>query len=237
MAQAELVSLEERRAQRGETEMGDGPAGRDVRTDPVRTLVVDDDPHAREALAGTLAAETDIEVVASVAAYDEAHALLGPEVVVVGHRAAGLTVAPLATSLRADAPPGVVVVASWPRAALLRRALQAGARGFVQAECGREVLLAAVRTVAFGEPYVDPSLGRLVLELVVGGEQPRPYHLTRAEYDVVTLLPRGLMNREIAAELGITENTVKTHLRHALRKLAVRDRAQAAALVVREGLA
>jgi DNA-binding NarL/FixJ family response regulator len=227
MAYAGLVSLADRRAHREERGVAD----------PVRVLVVDDDPRARDAVAGAMRDEREVDVVACVATPDEVGLARRPDVVVVGPRVPGTAVVALCTRLSAlDPAPGVVVVAAWPRAVMMRRALQAGARGFVSADCAPEVLGAAVRAVAGGQPYLDTGLGRLVLDLVVGSTQPRPYGLTPAEYEVVTLLPRGLMNREIAAELGITENTVKTHLRHALRKLAVRDRAQAAALVVREGL-
>lgn len=243
MAYAGLVSLADRRAhreERGVTDSGGGhglPPGF-VQPAPVRVLVVDEDAKARDAVSAALRADADIDVVAVVATLDELGASREHDVVVIGHRVPGTSVVALCAKITAaDPAPGVVVVATWPRGVLLRRSLQAGARGFVSADCAPEVLGAAVRALAAGVPYLDTGLGRLVVDLVIGATEPRPYGLTRAEYEVVTLLPRGLMNREIAVELGITENTVKTHLRHALRKLAVRDRAQAAALVVREGLA
>jgi DNA-binding NarL/FixJ family response regulator len=235
MAYAGLVSLADRRAHRGERRVADSH-GRRPGAEPVRALVVDDDPKAREAVSAALHAEGDIVVVAC-AGMDEPVTAAGHDVVVVGHRVPGNAVVPLCERIAglADAP-GIVVVAVWPRPVLLRRVLQAGARGFVGADSAPEVLGAAVRAVAAGHSYLDPELSHLVVEVIAGATKPRPYGLTRAEYEVVTLLPRGLMNREIATELGIKENTVKTHLRHALDKLDVRDRAQAAALVVREGL-
>jgi DNA-binding NarL/FixJ family response regulator len=240
MTYAVLVSLDDRRARRGERFVSEavaheriGPLSRTW----VRAVVVDADPRIRDAVTAALEAEPGIAVVAAVAAIDGTLDL-AHEVVVVGHRFPGTSAVEVCARLKREQhPPPVVVVAHAPRAALMRRVLQAGASGFVSSDCAPEVLREAVRYVTDGDFYVDPSLGRLVVEVVARADEPRPYGLTRAELDVVALLPRGLMNREIAIELGITENTVKTHLRHALRKLAVRDRAQAAALVVREGLA
>ena len=240
MTYAVLVSLDDRRARRGErgvTEvLGRERGGLMTRT-WVRAVVVDADPRIRDAVTAALEGEPGIAVVAAVPAVDGAFDI-DHEVIVVGHRFPGTSAVEVCARVqREEDPPPVVVVASNPRAAMMRRVLQAGAAAFVSSECAPEVLREAVRYASDGDYYVDPALGRLVVEVVARADEPRPYGLTRAELDVVALLPRGLMNREIAVELGITENTVKTHLRHALRKLAVRDRAQAAALVVREGLA
>lgn len=203
----------------------------------IRTVVVHGDASLREEVAGHLAGD-GITVVGAVEGA-EACPVLAPDVVVVAHRLPATSAIEVCERLHRNGPgPAVVVVASAPRAVLLRRVVQAGAFGFVVADSPATVLRDAVRSVSAGRPFFDPALGRLVVELVARTPaERRPYGLTRAQLDVVTLLPKGLRNREIAAELGITENTVKTHLRHALRKLGVRDRAQAAALVVREGLA
>jgi DNA-binding NarL/FixJ family response regulator len=200
----------------------------------IRAVVVSTDAAQREDLASR-AAHQDVAVIAASGSL--AAAGVGADVVVVGHRLPGGSAVEACEQLAGRGRPAVVVVAPAPRAALLRRVLQAGAAAFVAAESPASVLRDAIRSAAAGRPYVDPSLGRLVVELVARTPtERRPYGLTRAQLDVVALLPRGLRNREIAVELGITENTVKTHLRHALRKLRVRDRAQAAALVMREGL-
>jgi DNA-binding NarL/FixJ family response regulator len=204
---------------------------------PIRTVVLHGDQLLRDEVAG-LVADEDIAVVGAVDGVD-ACADLAPEVVVVAHRLPGTSAIDVCEHLAGNGHgPRLVVLASAPRAVLLRRVVQAGALGFVVADSPPAVLRDAVRWVSSGRPYFDPALGKQVIELVARTpSNSRPYGLTRAQLDVVTLLPKGLPNREIARELGITENTVKTHLRHALRKLNVRDRAQAAALVVREGLA
>ena len=202
----------------------------------IRVVVVDRDD-TRGDIAASLAEDGDIDVRATVAAADDVGDA-GPDVVVIGHRMPGGD-AVMACELlrRGGAGPAVAVLASTPRTVLLRRVLQAGATAFVSADSPPSVLRDAVRSIAAGHPYLDHAVAKLVVDLVARtGTEQRPYGLTRAQLDVVALLPKGLRNREIAAELGITENTVKTHLRHALKKLNVRDRAQAAALVVREGI-
>lgn len=203
----------------------------------MRVVVLHGDRVLRDRLAAQLSGE-GIEVVGAVPDVERCLALL-PDVVVVVHGGADTPAVHLCGQVRAGGTgPEVVVVAHEPRSVLVRLAVQAGATGFVDASSPADVLCAAVRSVAAGRPFFDPAVGHLVVDLV--GRTPsdqRPYKLTRAQLDVVALLPLGLPNRLIAAELGISENTVKTHLRHALKKLGVRDRAQAAALVVREGLA
>lgn len=100
--------------------------------------------------------------------------------------------------------------------------------------------------------YIDRAGRRRLVDRVLDSELPRfadalgrlgakdsadrPYGLTRTQFAIVALLPRGLSDRLIAAELGISENTVKTHLRHALRKLNVTTRAEAAAIARSTGL-
>ena len=238
MSIAEVASLTERRQRSGRTAPEPGQASRKTpRGGPrtVRVVVVHGDPPTRDRLAERLHAE-GIEVVGGVADV-ESSASFTPDVVVVLYGVPGAATIESCASLVGTGA-GVVVVANAPRALLVRRAVQTGVTGFVDASSEPEVLRAAVRWVSRGQPFFDPAVGRLVVELI--GRTPsseRPYGLTRAQLDVVALLPQGLPNRLIAAELGISENTVKTHLRHALRKLGVRDRAQAAALVVREGLA
>lgn len=240
MGTAEVASLTDRRQRSGRGSRGLAqPARRAPRrtNEPVRVVVLHGDRTVRDRLVVRLTGE-GIDVAGAVASVEQCVALT-PDVVVVVHAGAETPAVQLCGQVRTGGTgPDVVVVAREPRAVLLRLAVQAGATGFVDDTSADDVLCAAVRSVAADRPFFDPAVGRLVIDLL--GRTPseqRPYGLTRAQLDVVALLPLGLPNRLIAAELGISENTVKTHLRHALKKLGVRDRAQAAALVVREGLA
>lgn len=207
----------------------------------IRVLVVDDHPLVRDGLTAVLRVEPDMDVVGAVGTAEAALALMErarPDVLVVDNSLPGMSGVDACEEVtRRGHRPRVVVLSGSPSASLMRRAVTAGAVGFVAKDSATAVLRDAVRSANAGDAYFDPSLARFVVELAGRGTRRRgPYGLTPAELDVVALLPKGLMNREIATALGIKENTVKTHLRHALRKLAVRDRAQAAAIVVKEGL-
>lgn len=132
----------------------------------------------------------------------------------------------------------VIVLTSFASTGAMLQAFSAGAKGFVMKESQPAVLREAVRTVAAGETYTDPRVGAKLAALASRNRRTKgPFGLTLQEMRVVELLPRGLTNREIGAELGITEDTVKTHARHAFRKLKARDRVEAAAIALREGLA
>jgi len=207
----------------------------------IRVLVVDDHPLVRDGLTAVLRVEPDMDVVGALGTAEAALAMVErarPDVLVVDNSLPGMCGIDACQEVTRRAPrPRVVVLSGAPTASLMRRAVAAGAVGFVAKESATAVLRDAGRAAHAGDAYFDPSLARFVVELAGRGTRGRgPHGLTPAELDVVALLPKGLMNREIAETLGIKENTVKTHLRHALRKLAVRDRAQAAAIVVKEGL-
>ena len=207
----------------------------------IRIVVVDDHPLVRDGLTAILGVEPDMEVVDAVGTAEVAMDAIPrrrPDVVVFDNSLPGMSGVDACQQITRHGPrPSVVLLSGSPTASLMRRAVQAGALAFVAKESATAVLRDAVRAANCGEPYLDPSLARFVVELAGRGARRRgPHGLTPAELEVVAMLPKGLMNREIAAELGIAENTVKTHLRHALRKLDVRDRAQAAAIVVKEGL-
>ena len=107
--------------------------------------------------------------------------------------------------------------------------LRAGAAGYVRKDADPEILLAAVRAVARGRTYIDPSVGRQLLKVDA-------HDLTPRETEVLRHLTLGLSNREIAMTLGVGEETVKTHVTHLLARLRVENRAQAAVQAIRRGL-
>jgi two-component system, NarL family, response regulator LiaR len=109
--------------------------------------------------------------------------------------------------------------------------LRAGAAGYVRKDAEPEVLLAAVRAVARGKTYIDPTIARAVLNAA----DPRE-DLTSRETEVLRHLALGRSNKEIAATLSIGEETVKTHVANILSKLAVENRAQAIVQALKRGL-
>ena len=121
-------------------------------------------------------------------------------------------------------------------------ALAAGASGFLLKDVGREQIVNAVRTVAAGEALFAPSVLRRLVSHYVSrppvsrSQLPGLDELTPREQDILRLVGRGLSNLEIADELIISMPTVKTHLRHILQKLQLRDRVQAVVVAYRCGL-
>ena len=123
----------------------------------------------------------------------------------------------------------VVVLTTFEQDDYIFGALSAGASGFLLKRTRPEELIAAIHTVAAGDSLLSPSVTRTVIQRVAG--QPAPDaargaagRAHRRERDVLELIARGLSNGEIAATLVIEESTVKTHVRHILRKLRLRDR-------------
>lgn len=134
------------------------------------------------------------------------------------------------------------LLAQWPAAkvvalkalvdeARMMAMLRAGALGYVRKDADPEILLAAVRRVAGGKPYIDPGVGR---QLVRAASDPD--ELTSREVDVLRQLALGRANKEIAASLGISDETVKTHVGHLLAKLQAENRAQAIVHALKRGL-
>lgn len=132
----------------------------------------------------------------------------------------------------------VVMLTQLVTERVITAAFEAGASGFVVKASETEVIRRAIHTVMGGETFLDPRVTERVASLVAKARDQRgPYGLTPAEMRVVALLSDGLTNQEIGDRLGLSPETVKTHLRHARDKVGVRDRAQLAVMVMREGIA
>ena len=135
----------------------------------------------------------------------------------------------------------VVILTTFERDEYVFESLQAGASGFLLKNAPPEELLRAVRVVAAGDALLAPSVTRRIIEHFA--RRPgRPEHdtrgeaLTQREREVLTLLARGKSNAELAAELFVSEGTIKTHVSSLLAKLGLRDRVQAVALAYESGL-
>jgi len=132
---------------------------------------------------------------------------------------------------RAPAVKVIALTASLDEARMMG-VLRAGAAGYVRKDADPEVLLAAVRAVARGKTYIDPSVARQVLHASAAD----PDDLTARELEVLRRLALGHTNKQIAAELCISDETVKTHIRKVLAKLDVENRAQAIVAALKRGL-
>jgi DNA-binding NarL/FixJ family response regulator len=200
----------------------------------IRVVVADDQEVVRAGIAALLGAQDDIEVVGEAA--DGAAALAEaartePDVVVMDIRMPGMD--GLTATRRLAGGPRVLVLTTFDADEYVYEALRAGASGFLLKGARPAELAEAVRVVAAGDALLAPSVTRRLIEHVVenGLAPPAPPRgtpaLTPREREVLVLLARGLSNAEIADQLVLADQTVKTHVSHVLTKLGLRDRAQA----------
>jgi NarL family two-component system response regulator LiaR len=207
----------------------------------VRVVIVDDHPVVRQGLRTFLAVQDGIEVVGE--AGDGAEALaqvatLAPDVVLLDLVMPGVDGVAAIAQLVAESPETkVLVLTSFPDDDRLLAAVQAGAAGYMLKDVAPTELANAIRAVARGEAALSSQpAARLLREYARRGSQSGVALLTAREREVLTLVGRGLANKQIARQLSIAEKTVKTHVSHILSKLGLADRTQAALYAVRTGL-
>ncbi|MFF0269599.1 response regulator transcription factor [Kribbella sp. NPDC004536] len=198
----------------------------------IRLLIADDQALVRGALAALLDLEPDLEVVAEVGRGDEvidAAKNSQPDVALLDVEMPGLDGIEAAAALR-TAVPGVrvLMVTTFGRPGYLRRAMEAGAAGFVVKDTPATQLADAVRRVHQGLRVVDPSLAA---ETLVAGTSP----LTGRESDVLRAARDGGTVADIAKELHLSEGTVRNHLSAAIGKTGARTRAEAARIALDNG--
>ena len=210
----------------------------------LRVVVVDDQALVRAGLRMILRAEPDLEVVGEAGNGQEALevvAATAPDVVLMDVRMPGLD--GIEATRRLAAGPGaarVLMLTTFDLDALVYDALQAGASGFLLKEAPPEQLVAGVRTVAAGEQLLAPTVTRRLIERFTSQAPPAAAatvdELTPRELEVLQLIARAMTNAEIAAQLFVSETTVKTHVARILMKLGLRDRVQAVVYAYERGL-
>jgi DNA-binding NarL/FixJ family response regulator len=211
----------------------------------IRIVVADDQALMRVGFQMILDANDDLEVVGE--AIDGADAVraferLRPDVVVMDVRMPtmdGIEATRRITSL--DTSAKVLILTTFDLDEYVYDALRAGASGFLLKDRPPEDLVAAVRIVAAGEALLAPSVTRRLIAEFANrpGRVTAPEgldELTDREQEVLVLMAQGASNAEIARRLFVAETTVKTHVGHVLRKLRLRDRAQAVVLAYESGL-
>jgi DNA-binding NarL/FixJ family response regulator len=205
---------------------------------PLRVLLVDDHPMVRAGLRSMLSGnEVDVvgEAGSGAEAVDQAVAL-SPELVLLDLELPDMDGVEALTRLKARAPRAAVLMVSMhDDPSMVRRAVEAGAAGYVLKGIGRRELLAAVRAVRNGGSILDPSLLRALANPAPAESIPVDA-LTRVELDTLALLAAGLTNREIAERMRWSVGTAKKYVQRILEKLNVSDRTQAAVMAVRQGL-
>jgi DNA-binding NarL/FixJ family response regulator len=221
----------------------------------IRVLIADDQEMIRDGLASLLSSASDIDVVGQAGNGREAvdlTARLHPDVVVMDIRmpvmdGLAATAEIVGDPAVLDQPPGsgskVLILTTFDLDEYVYEALGAGASGFLLKDASANDLITGVRIVAGGDALLAPSITRRLIGDFARRrrhERPSPAataSLTPRELDVLRLIARGLSNSEIAGELFLAEQTVKTHVGHVLTKLGLRDRTQAVVYAYENGLA
>jgi DNA-binding NarL/FixJ family response regulator len=210
----------------------------------LRVVVADDQPVVRAGFAAVLAAAPDIEVVGTAADGAELVALVAaedPDVAVVDVRMPVMDGIAATAALGRDHATRVLVLTTFDLDEYVVSAVRAGASGFLLKDVPAERLVEAVRLVADGGMLLGPSVTRRLVEdfaeqPAARAADPAAYGLTRREGEVLGLLGRGLANAEIAEDLVVSTETVKSHVAEVLRKLGLRDRVQAVVWAYEHGL-
>lgn len=199
---------------------------------PIRVVLVDDHRVVARSLQSYLESFGDMRVVGVAASGEELLEHLAewkPAIVIQDLLLPGGIDGVETTRRIYEQAPGVRVIALTASIdeARMTGVLRAGAAGYVRKDAEPEMLLAAVRAVARGRTFIDPSVARVA---------PLSEELTPRELEVVRLLAAGRSNKEIATALAIGEETAKTHVGHVLSKLAAENRAQAVSHALKRGL-
>ncbi|NUS10479.1 MAG: response regulator transcription factor [Streptomyces sp.] len=219
----------------------------------IRVLVCEDQALVRAGFVTIFSAQADMEVVGEAADGREGVRRaeeLRPDVVVMDIRMPlldGIEATRRLAGPGSAGPAKILVVTTFNVDAYVYEALRAGASGFILKDAPPPELVNAVRTVARGESLLAPAvtrtlIGRFAERVRPSAAQPSPERervkaLTPREHEVLLLMSEGLSNAEIAAEMVISPETVKTYVSRILTKLDLRDRVQAVVLAYRAGLA
>ena len=212
----------------------------------IRVLVADDQALVRAGFRAILEGQDDLDVVGEADDGATAVALareLRPDVVLMDIRMPGLDgIEATRRLLRDNDAPRILMLTTFDLDEYLYEAMKAGASGFLLKDVPRDQLIDAVRTIAIGDALLAPALVRRLIEDFVSRPAPGAHppaeldELTEREREVLALVARGLSNAEIAAQLFLSEATVRTHVTHILAKLDLRDRIQAVVLAYETGL-
>ncbi len=199
---------------------------------PIRVFLADDHPALRSGLASIIDAQPGFEVVGQAGTGRETVlAKVEADVYVVDLRMPdGDGIEVIQALLKRDRETKVVVLTTYDNEEDVFRALEAGARGYLLKDTTTEELVGALRQVHAGERHLPPAIASRLADRLV-----RP-SLTPRELDVLRLVAKGRTNKELAAAMFVSEETIKTHMKSLFQKLGVHDRAQAVSVSLKRGI-
>ncbi len=207
----------------------------------IRILVVDDHEMVREGLMAMLQSEPDFDVVGQTGRGAEAVDLVEAtrsDVVLLDARLPDVSGVEVCRRLTHAHPAvAVVILTTYTDPDLVQECIQAGARGYVVKDVERFSLKESIRAVYRGQSVLAPQVAGQVIERARTRQTAgsRRAALSASQVSILRLISRGHSNREIAAEVHLSENTVKTHVQEIFRKLGVRNRVEAAILAGKSG--
>jgi len=200
----------------------------------ITCLIVDDHEVVREGLRLSLSRAPHIRVIGEAGDGETAVALAErrrPNVVIMDVRMPGMDGLQATKEITDKLPDvSVLIFTAYGERSLLGRGLESGAKGYILKEAPHQTLLRAIEKVAAGEGYVDPALMPAFLT------KDREDMLTGREREILQLLADGMSNADVAAKLYISQETVKSHVRHILAKLEADTRTHAVAIALREAI-
>ena len=203
---------------------------------PIRILVVDDHPVVRDGLVSMLSTQPDLEVVGEASTGPEAVEavrVLQPDVILLDLEIPEMDGVEVLQHLRQESQDvRVIVFTAFDTDERIMAAVQAGAQGYLLKGVPREELFQAIRIVQAGGSTLQPVVAAKLLRQVSDDFEP----LTPRELEVLSLAAQALQNKEIAAELVITERTVKFYISSILDKLGASNRTEAVAVAAQRGL-
>ena len=200
---------------------------------PIRVLIVDDHPLLREGIAALISAEPDMEAVAEASTGREAlvqFRLKRPDITLMDLQMPDMGGIEAIIALRAEFPNArIIVLTTYKGDIQVHRALKAGARGYLLKGRVNTELLEIIRAVHHGQKRIPAEVAAELADHASEDD------LSPREIDVLRLVATGNGNRDIAAQLSITEETVKNHITHILAKLGANDRTHAVTIGIRRG--
>jgi DNA-binding NarL/FixJ family response regulator len=204
-------------------------------TGEISVLIVDDHEVVREGLRLSLSRAPHIWVIGEAGDGETALALVqrrNPDVVIMDVRMPGMDGLEATKMIVSQVPDAsVLIFTAFSERSLLARGLESGAKGYILKEAPHETLLRAIERVAKGEGYVDPAL----MPAFLSGKDQADM-LTAREREILQLLADGMSNADVASKLFISQETVKSHVRHILAKLEADTRTHAVAIALRESI-